>query len=97
VAKYAQHWNFVGGTPEEFAHKRDVLHARCEDIGRDPREITLSAHVWLKSGSDVDIGEAVDAIAGLGEQGLELAILYLLPPLNASVIGPLAAALAPLR
>ena len=25
TAKYAQHWNFVGGTPEEFARKRDVL------------------------------------------------------------------------
>ena len=45
--KYADHWNFVGGTPEEFAHKRDVLAARCADIGRDPKEITLSAHVRL--------------------------------------------------
>ena len=36
TAKYAQHWNFVGGTPEEFAHKRDVLAAHCADIGRDP-------------------------------------------------------------
>ena len=25
TARYAQHWNFVGGTPEEFARKRDVL------------------------------------------------------------------------
>src|ERR1700732_3571353 len=24
VARYAQHWNSVGGTPQEFAHKRDV-------------------------------------------------------------------------
>ena len=45
TAKYAQHWNFAGGTPEEFAHKRDVLHAHCADIGRDPAEITLSSHV----------------------------------------------------
>ena len=47
TAKYADHWNFVGGTPAEFAHKRDVLAARCKDIGRDPKEITLSAHVRL--------------------------------------------------
>ena len=45
TAKYADHWNFVGGPPEEFARKRDVLAARCADIGRDPKEITLSAHV----------------------------------------------------
>ena len=25
TAKYADHWNFVGGPPEEFARKRDVL------------------------------------------------------------------------
>lgn len=25
TARYAQHWNFVGGTPQEFARKRDVL------------------------------------------------------------------------
>jgi F420-dependent oxidoreductase-like protein len=36
TAKYAQHWNFVGGTPEEFARKRDVLYAHCADVGRDP-------------------------------------------------------------
>ena len=41
AARFAQHWNFVGGPPEEFARKREVLHAHCHDIGRDPREITL--------------------------------------------------------
>ncbi len=47
TAKYADHWNFVGGPPEEFAHKRDVLAAHCADVGRDPKEIMLSAHVRL--------------------------------------------------
>ncbi|AFJ33157.1 hypothetical protein W7U_22680 [Mycobacterium sp. H4Y] len=41
TARYAQHWNFVGGPPDVFAHKRDVLAAHCADIGRDPKEITL--------------------------------------------------------
>jgi alkanesulfonate monooxygenase SsuD/methylene tetrahydromethanopterin reductase-like flavin-dependent oxidoreductase (luciferase family) len=45
AARFAQHWNFVGGTPEEFARKRDVLHQHCEDLGRDPSEILLSSHV----------------------------------------------------
>ena len=40
TARYADHWNFVGGPPEEFAHKRDVLAAHCADIGRDPKEIS---------------------------------------------------------
>src|SRR6188472_2079987 len=52
TARFAQHWNFAGGSPEEFAHKRDVLHAHCADVGRDPAEITLSSHVRHSAGAD---------------------------------------------
>jgi F420-dependent oxidoreductase-like protein len=94
AARFAQHWNFVGGTPEEFARKRDVLYRHCDDIGRDPKEITLSSHVML--GQDGDPGPVVDAIAALGEQGLELAIVYLPPPHTPAVLTPLAEALTQL-
>jgi alkanesulfonate monooxygenase SsuD/methylene tetrahydromethanopterin reductase-like flavin-dependent oxidoreductase (luciferase family) len=97
AARYAQHWNFVGGTPEEFARKRDVLFGHCRDIGRDPREITLSSHVWLASGSARDIGQAVDAVAALAAEGLDLAIIYLLPPLTPAVLASAAEALGVLR
>ncbi len=70
AAKYAQHWNFVGGTPEEFAHKRDVLHRHCADIGRDPAEITLSSHVRL--GPDLDYAKVAAEAAALGEAGVDL-------------------------
>ncbi|MPZ01102.1 MAG: TIGR03560 family F420-dependent LLM class oxidoreductase [Actinophytocola sp.] len=93
AARFAQHWNFGGGTPEEFAHKRDVLHQHCADIGRDPKEITLSSHVWLRDG---DVNLAAETAAALGEQGLDLAIVYLPPPHTPSVLEPLAEALAPL-
>jgi F420-dependent oxidoreductase-like protein len=92
AARFAQHWNFVGGTPEEFARKRDVLNRHCDDIGRDPKEITLSSHVML--GQDGDPRPVVDEIAALGEQGLELAIVYLPPPHTPAVLTPLAEALA---
>ena len=95
TARFAQHWNFVGGTPEEFARKRDVLHGHCRDIGRDPAEIMLSSHVRLGPGGDP--GPVVDAAAALGEQGLDLAIVVLPPPHDPSVLTPLAEALAQLR
>src|SRR6476661_4736571 len=41
VARYADCSNF-GGKPDEFAHKRDVLHQHCRDVGRDPAEIELT-------------------------------------------------------
>jgi len=95
AARFAQHWNFVGGTPGEFARKRDVLHAHCRDIGRDPQEIMLSSHVRL--GADGDAGPVVDTAAALGDQGLDLAIVILPPPHDPAVLAPLAEALAPLR
>ncbi|MCW2603345.1 MAG: Luciferase-like protein [Pseudonocardiales bacterium] len=91
AAKYADHWNFTGGTPEQFAHKRDVLHAHCADVGRDPKDIMLSSHVTLAPGQDPR--EAADAAAALGAEGLDLAIIYLRTPLDASVLEPLANAL----
>jgi F420-dependent oxidoreductase-like protein len=94
TARYAQHWNFVGGSPEEFARKRDVLHAHCADIGRDPAEITLSSHVAL--GPNGETGPALEAAAALGEQGLDLAIFQLRPPHTPAMLEPLAAALTQL-
>lgn len=88
TAKYAQHWNFVGGPPQEFARKRDVLASHCADIGRDPKEIRLSAHVRL--GADHDYAEVVAEAAALGEEGLDLAIVYLPSPYDPAVLEPLA-------
>ena len=94
AARFAQHWNFVGGPPEEFARKRDVLYAHCQDIGRDPGEITLSSHVRL--GTDGEPGPVVETAAALGELGLDLAIVYLPPPHDPAVLTPLADALSQL-
>ncbi|AKS34349.1 LLM class F420-dependent oxidoreductase [Mycolicibacterium goodii] len=91
TAKYADHWNFVLGTPEEFAHKRDVLWSHCADIGRDPSEITLSAHVWHNA--EHDHQKVLAEVAALGEVGLDLAIIYLPPPLTPAILEPLAAAI----
>ncbi|MGO9963528.1 MAG: LLM class F420-dependent oxidoreductase [Acidimicrobiales bacterium] len=89
VARFAQHWNFLGGT-EEFARKREVLHAHCADIGRDPREILTSSHVHFGG----DVGATVAQAAELSDAGVELAVVYLRPPLTPAVLEPLAEALS---
>ncbi len=91
TARYAQHWNFVGGTPEEFARKRAVLAAHCEDIGRDPKEIMLSAHLQL--GPDRNYGQVIENAAGLAAEGLGLGIVYISPPHDPAVLEPLAEAI----
>jgi F420-dependent oxidoreductase-like protein len=89
AARFAQHWNFVGGTPEEFARKRDVLHQHCEDLGRDPTEILLSSHVRYAG----DPKAAAEQAAALADVGADLGIVYLPPPLHPGVLEPLATAL----
>ena len=92
AARFAQHWNFVGGTVEEFAHKRDVLHDHCADLGRDPEEILLSSHLRFEG----DPAATAAAAAAVAEAGAGLAIVYLRPPLTPAVLEPLAAAFSAL-
>ena len=93
AARFAQHWNFLGGTPEDFAHKRDVLFQHCEDLGREPREILLSSHVIFTGDPEATAEQA----AALAEVGVQLGIVYLRPPLDPGVLEPLATALRELQ
>jgi alkanesulfonate monooxygenase SsuD/methylene tetrahydromethanopterin reductase-like flavin-dependent oxidoreductase (luciferase family) len=52
VAKYADWWNYPGGSVENYAHKLDVLRQHCAEVGRDYNEIVKT---WSAEG--VAIGE----------------------------------------
>jgi F420-dependent oxidoreductase-like protein len=92
VARYAQHWNFPGGTPEELHRKLEVLRGHCEDVGRDPSEIMTSTH--LRLAPDQEIGPLVEQAETFAEIGLDLGIIYLPPPHTPAVLEPIAQALA---
>lgn len=92
AARFAQHWNFGGGTPGQFRRARDVLYQHCAEAGRDPAEIRLSAQVPFAG----DPAAAAAAAAALGEAGAELVIVSLPPPHTPAVLEPLASALAEL-
>jgi F420-dependent oxidoreductase-like protein len=88
TAKYAQHWNFPGGSPADFARKRDVLAEHCAAVGRDPKEILLSAQLRLNP--DLNYRAVIaDAIA-FGAEGMDLAIIYLPVPYDGAVVEALA-------
>jgi F420-dependent oxidoreductase-like protein len=98
VARFADHWNFPGGTPQELAQKRDVLYEHCEAVGRDRDEILISSHIRLPSAPTADdYARAAEETAALAPEGLELAIVYLAPPHSPAVLAPLAEALAEVR
>ena len=62
AAKYASYTNF-SGTPEEFAHKSEVLRGHCEKLGRDFGAITRSSNFNTVIGTDaVDVERRLEAI-----------------------------------
>ena len=91
AARWADHWNHPGGAPETIAAAKTVLHEHCAAIGRDPSEILTSTHVrYDHSAGPGAVVETVKAIEGV----VDMAIVYVPPPHDPSVIAPLAAALA---
>lgn len=92
TARFAQHWNFGGGEADVFDHKLDVLHRHCADLGRDPKEITISTHLRLQPGMDPK--ELAELAATFAEHGADLGIVQLPVPYTPAILAPLAEALA---
>ncbi len=84
AARWADDWNFPGGTPEQLAHKVEVLHAHCADVGRDPAEITVSTHVM----AGAEPGETAAAAAALAGAGAQHLCLYFFDCSDPGRIGP---------
>ena len=57
VAQYGDACNLFATTPDEVAHKLEVLRGHCADVGRDPAEIRVT---MLHGGDDLLAGD-VDA------------------------------------
>jgi F420-dependent oxidoreductase-like protein len=91
TARWAQHWNYVGGTIDDWKQKCEVLHRHCADVGRDPADILLSAHIRMNP--EGDVGALAETAAQWAEAGLQLGIITLPTPHRASIVDPIAQAL----
>jgi alkanesulfonate monooxygenase SsuD/methylene tetrahydromethanopterin reductase-like flavin-dependent oxidoreductase (luciferase family) len=94
TARWAQHWNAITASPEEWRELRDVLGAHCAELGRDPAEITCSVNIRLDSAEDIE--SAAAAAAAYRDAGADMAVVGV--PLGAppSLVEQLADLLAPL-
>jgi hypothetical protein len=72
-----------------------VLRGHCDDVGRSYDEIVKTTTGRL--GEDRDLGRVVERFARLGDIGVDLAIVDLPDPLDASVFDFLAALCAELE
>ncbi len=62
AAQYASYTNFAG-SPEEFAHKSDVLRAHCDDLGRDFGAITRSSNFnTIVAATEAEVEERLQAV-----------------------------------
>jgi F420-dependent oxidoreductase-like protein len=91
TARWAQQWNSLSGSPQEWRELRDVLDGHCADCGRDPKEIESSITLWY----DPERGPAalVDEADAFGEAGVDLTVIYLPIPHTHDVLEPLAEAI----
>ncbi len=70
VAKYADACNIIGDAAT-VAHKVDVLRRHCDDVGRDAREIEVTALIGVPEDADRDtILREVELLAAAGTQAI---------------------------
>ena len=94
VARWAQGWNAITQTPQEYAALKEILAGHCADFGRDVHEITCSVNIRLPE--DGDYAQSIEQAKAFAGAGADLIVLNL--PLDAEpgILGPLAAAFEPL-
>ena len=51
AARWAQQWNAITQSPEDWQSLKETLVEHCEQLGRDPAEITCSVNVRMEDGS----------------------------------------------
>jgi F420-dependent oxidoreductase-like protein len=94
VARWAQQWNAIATSAQEWLELKEVLIGHCDALGRDVNEITCSVNVRIEP--DGSLEPVVAAAAAYRDAGADLIIVNL--PLHAKPdsLKPLAEALAPL-
>ncbi len=71
AARFADELNLDGMTPSDVAEAQPVIHARCEEIDRDPDSLALSVHTWRESPGVSNPGqERVDLYGAYAELGV---------------------------
>jgi F420-dependent oxidoreductase-like protein len=75
VARHAQYWNTPFTSPDDLGRLLGILRGHCEDVGRDPSEITVTAQVIHDPAAGPSA--TADACAELEAAGLQLAVVYL--------------------
>jgi F420-dependent oxidoreductase-like protein len=93
AARHASMWDamFIEDELNEWRRLRDVLWQHCSDVGRDPKEISLSSHLRLDP--DPDPAEVAGRAADLFEAGMDVVLLAFTAQHDASTVEKIGAVL----
>jgi F420-dependent oxidoreductase-like protein len=94
TARWAQHWNAITQSVDEWRELKDVLAAHCDAIGRDVKEITCSVNVRVDP--DKGIGASAEQVSAYREAGVDLVVMNLPHRAKPDLLEPLTEALTPL-
>jgi F420-dependent oxidoreductase-like protein len=94
AARWAQQWNAITADPTDWLDLKQTLLAHCQQVGRDPAEITCSANVRLDGTGADQLNAAVESAAAYGEAGADLIVFGLPNGASPDVLQPLAQRLA---
>ena len=92
VARWADHWNAIAGSPGQWAELRAVLDDHCAAEGRDPGQIESSVNVRFDRGAGP--AAVAESAAAFGEAGVDIVVVGLPTPFDAADVDVLAGALA---
>jgi len=95
AAKWAQQWNAITQSVEEWQGLKAILLDHCAAVGRDASEIECSVNVMLPT--DGDLGPAIERAAAYRDAGADIAIMNLPHGAPTTLLDDVATALEPLR
>jgi F420-dependent oxidoreductase-like protein len=94
AARWAQQWNAITESPQQWASLKPVLLEHCAAVGRDPSEIECSVNVMVTG--EAGIGAAAESAAAYVDTGVDLVIMNLPHGAAPSLLDKLAETLADL-
>jgi F420-dependent oxidoreductase-like protein len=94
AATWAQQWNCIAQSPEEWKELRAVLDEHCADIGREPGEVESSVNVRYDRAVGPD--GVAEAAAGFGAAGVDLVVIGMPAPFDPRDVEVMAEALSDL-
>jgi alkanesulfonate monooxygenase SsuD/methylene tetrahydromethanopterin reductase-like flavin-dependent oxidoreductase (luciferase family) len=93
VARWAQQWNSMSRTVDDWKAHHEVLLQRCVEEGRDPAEVLCSVNLRA---ADLEPVALADRAAEYGAAGVGLVVVLLAQPFRAADLEGIADALRPL-